>query len=335
MTSANVRDVLFEEPWSFSFFQAVRLLHRLDHNRKPLGRFVAPRDEVVSLSVPTNIAFPASEIQELTTLGSAAPEMAVNFLGLIGPQGVLPHCYSIAVEEAVRGRNRAAKAFFDIFQHRMLSHFYRAWEKSRPEVAYERGDIDLLEEAFRSIAGISGPGFTQRTAVSDVALIFYSGLLGPLQRSAIGLEQLLSDYFDLHVEVQQFSGGWFQLPPEALLRLGDDANASSQLGVGTVVGDAVWNEQASVRVRMGPLSREEFERFLPSGVAFRELQELVRFYADEVAEFEVQLVLRTNDVPQLVLGESALPLGWGTWVQTRPAVRDAEDVVISLQARSP
>lgn len=326
-----VREALREKPWNFGFFQAVRLLHRMEQDRQPLGAFSRPGEEVVRLSVPTTISFPASEVQALDFPGSAAPDMTVNFLGLLGPQGVLPYWYSVVVEEATRGRNRAARDFLDIFQHRMLSHFYRAWEKARSEVAFERGADDHLAPVVRAIVGLNTPGLEGRMSVADTAMLFYAGLLGPSQRSAIGLEQVLADYFEVPVRVEQFSGGWFELDPDAFLRLGEDDVPSAQLGVGAVVGTAIWNEQARVRIRVGPLARADFERFLPTGTAHGELRELVRFYSDDAVDFDLQLVLRQDDVPPTVLGQAdSLPLGWGSWLRTRPSDGDKDQVVFPL-----
>lgn len=327
----DVRAALFDAPWCYSFFQAVRILHRMDRQRSPLGRFVDPREEVVRLRVPSAIAFPPSEVQSLQAAGSAAPEMVVSAFGLIGPQGVMPYWYSVTVEEATRSHNHAPRAFLDIFQHRALSHLYRAWEKSRPEVSFERGGADTLEPTIRAIVGLGSPGLEQRLDVSDTIPMFYAGLLGPVQRSAIGLEQLLQDYFGVPVEVQQFAGGWFELSDESLCRLGDDGNLSSQLGVGAVVGTAIWNEQARVRIRVGPVGLEDFTRFLPNGQACDELRQVVTFYSEEPVEFELQLVLRRDQVTGTVLGSaSSLPLGWGSWVCTRPVSNDMDQVVFSL-----
>lgn len=331
--SGHVQDRLRDEPWTFTFFQTVRLLQRWRADRKPVGYFARPEEEAVRFTVPPSVAFPASQVQEMQTGGSDAPTIGVNVFGLIGQQGVLPYWYSVVVQEAAttaRPRNKAPLAFFDIFQHRMLSLFYRAWEKSRPEVAFERGGTDLLETGLRAAAGLATEGLRDRHELFDASLLFYSGLLGPTQRSALALEQLLTDYFDLPVSVEQFAGGWFTLDETALTRLGQDG-ASEELGLGTVLGDAIWNEQASVRIRIGPLTREAFESFLPGGAAMRELQALVRFYTGESVEVDAQLVLRQQDVRGVRLGDrSALPLGWGSWVATRPVTQDMDQVVLSL-----
>jgi type VI secretion system protein ImpH len=326
----ELRDHLYTEPWSYGFFQAVRLLQRLHAGRQPVGGFTSPASEAVRFTVPTTLAFPASEVQSLVPEGSQGVQLGVNVFGLLGQQGVLPYWYSTTVEEAGRARNKAPQAFFDLFQHRMLALFYRAWEKGRPEVAFERGGRDLLEGGLRSIIGLGARALEGRNAVPDASLLFYAGLLGPTQRSALALEHLLEDFFALPVEVLQFSGGWFELDDTSVTRLGDDG-PNEELGLGTVLGDAVFNQQAKVRIRVGPLSREAFEGFLPGRAALEELRELVRFHTGDSVEAEVQLVLRRPDVSGVVLGGSgSLPLGWGSWVCTREAASDKDDVVFSL-----
>lgn len=326
----SVHEQLHEKPWTYGFFQAVRVLQRLNPGKQPVGYFVSPADEAVHFTVPTSIAFPASEVQSLDRAGSRGPNMGVNVFGLLGQQGVLPYWYSVVIDDAARSKNEAPRAFFDLFQHRMLSLFYRAWEKGRPEVAFERGGTDQLEEGLRSVVGLDSPALRARLSVPDTAMLFYSGLLGPTQRSALALEQMLVDYFAVPTEVVQFSGGWFALDREAQTCLGNDG-PTEELGLGTVLGDAIWNEQARVRIRVGPLSREEFEGFLPGGSAFEELRDLVRFHTGEDVETEVQLVMRKADVRGVVLGDAmSLPLGRGSWVSTHTVTQDKEDVVFSL-----
>ena len=49
----DVTQLLTEEPWTFQFFQAVRLLERILPDRAPIGRFVHPSKEIVRINVHT------------------------------------------------------------------------------------------------------------------------------------------------------------------------------------------------------------------------------------------------------------------------------------------
>lgn len=330
-SAPSVESTLFGDPTSFSFFQAVRLLERLHPDRTPVGQFADPSSETVRFSTHTSIAFPASEIQALEGSGSAAPRMLVNFLGVIGPQGVLPHWYTLLAAEQLRARQTAMLAFLDIFQHRIISHFYRAWAKPRAFVEHERAARDRPTLLLRSLLGLSRAPRPDQRAIGDNALLFYSGLLGAHRRSAVALEQLLGDYFGVRAEVLQFVGGWFSVPDESLCRLGE-GDETTTLGSGSVVGDEVWDPQVRVRVRLGPLTREQHDSFLPTGSAYAELRDLTRLFAGDEVDFEVQLVLRREEVPPCVLDadDQALQLGWNTWIRTVPFTQDTDDATLTL-----
>src|SRR5260370_38074939 len=122
---------LRQEPYAIRFFQAVRLLERLFPERKPVGRFVNPAEEVVHFAANPSLAFPASEIQSLGWNEKKPHQMTVNFHGLVGPVGALPQWYTGLVADRVRSGDRTLRDFLDIFNHRFLSLFYQASVKYR------------------------------------------------------------------------------------------------------------------------------------------------------------------------------------------------------------
>jgi type VI secretion system protein ImpH len=321
------------EPYAFEFFQAVSLLERLLPDRVPVGGFNDPRDEIVRFRTPTTVAFPASEIQTLDEPagGVGPPRMTVNFMGLTGPQGVMPLVYSLYLAERRRARDEAAKEFLGIFEHRILSLFYRAWERSHAAVAHRRGERDWLTRHLLDLLGLGTEGLRGQLAVPDEALLFYVGLLGVPTRPAAALEQLLCDYFGVTVTVEQFVGAWYPLERATQCELDEDG-PSTQLGLGAVAGDELWDLQSRVRVRLGPLTREQYDRFLPGGSAHDHLRALARFFGNDQLDFEIQLVLARDEVPACRLGDddAGLPLGWCTWIKTVPFGRDADETTFTL-----
>ena len=133
------------------------------------------------------VAFPASQIQELERPPDGPVRMRVNFMGLTGPLGVLPLMYSELVIERLRARDRTMRDFFDIFNHRMISLFYQAWEKYRFTIPYERGERDPFSHHLLALLGLGTPGLQDRQDVADDSLLFYSGLLSLHARSATAL----------------------------------------------------------------------------------------------------------------------------------------------------
>jgi len=315
---AAVEEDLREHPGRFEFFQAVRLLSLIFSGREPVGRFVAPEREVVRFATNTSLSFPPGEIHAIDWTG-AMPRMSVNFMGLTGPLGVLPIAYSELIAERIRNRDRALIEFFDIFNHRMISLFYQAWEKYRFQVAYERDGKDRMSRYLMSLIGLGTPGLQKRQEVRDEALLFYSGLLSLQPRSAVALRSMLEDYFNVPAEVEQFAGSWQALDSadQSVFENGD--SFSEQLAVGLVAGDAVWDQQSRVRVKLGPLTREQYLGFLPSGSAHDALHSLILFFCGPHLEVELQLVLQRAAVPSCDLGEESASgprLGWFTWMKS-------------------
>jgi type VI secretion system protein ImpH len=314
---------------AYEFFQAVRLLGLWSAAARPVGDFADPADEAVRFSVTASLAFPASEIQSVEQQPDGPLRMTVNFLGLTGPQGVLPFHYTQLVADRLQKRDRGLRDFLDIFHHRILSLFYRSWEKSHFPVAYERSGRDPITRHVRDLVGMGEPP-AEEPARHRSALLFHAGLLLAQPRSALGLEQLLEGVFDVPVEVEQFVGEWYTPMGETQCLVSDDERMAGRLGHGALVGDAVWDRQAKVRVRLGPLTRARYEEFLPGGAAHEELRQLTRFYGGDALEFGVQLALARDDVPPCILGGDGLPLGWSTWVRTAPMTRDPDDTILTL-----
>lgn len=330
---ADVRAELQDDPHSFSFFQAVRLLERLMPDRLLVGGYDDPAREIVRFRVSPQLAFPASEIQDLELSDDGPARMQVNFMGLVGPTGVLPHPYTQLVADRIRNRDHALADFLDLFHHRSISLFYQAWRKYRFTVAREDDARDRLADHLLDLIGLGLSGYRNLLPFPDEALLFRSGLLLPQPRGAAALQQLLVDFFGVPAEVEQFIGAWYALARSDLCEIGEDDDDSNQLGFGAVAGDEIWDQQSRVRVRIGPLTRAQYDSFLPGGNGHAALAALLRFYSHDQFDFDVQLILARNDVPGLRLGETEAgpwQLGWTTWLCATSPAGDADQTVITL-----
>jgi type VI secretion system protein ImpH len=330
-----------DSPTAFGFYQAVRLLSRMYPDKARVGRWSEPSQEVARFHASTSLGFPASEIQELTVpagygAGSAPAQMTVNFFGLVGPQGVLPHVYTEHASARARARDTAFRDFLDIFNHRAISLLFRAWEKHQSTVAHESGGEDRFFDHLLDLAGMGTAGLRGRLPIRDEVVAYFAGLLSTRARPADGLARLIGDYFDVPASVEQFVGEWRQLDAGGQCTLGAESEAG-QLGFG-VIGDAVWDPQARVRVRLGPLTRAQFDAFVPGGSAHEALRALARLYADEIVGVDAQLVLTRHevtpcvlDIPDAARGAGRGPgLGRGTWLASRPLTRDPDETTLRL-----
>lgn len=330
-----VERLLRERPYEFDFFQAVRLMERIFPGSAPVGRFERPEREVVRFSAHGSFPFPASQIQRIDFNDNTgrAPVMVINFMGLTGPSGVLPLYYTELIVDRIRSKDRAMAAFFDIFNHRMTSLFYQAWEKYRFSIAYERGERDRFSHHLMDLIGIGTPGLHGRLAVADDSLLFYAGILSLHTRPAIALESVLADYFEVPVEVEPFTGSWHRLPESDLCEFDRGLSASEQLGGGAIVGDEIYDQQSGARVKLGPLTLRQYLDFLPSGTAWNPLRSLTKFICNGEVDVEFQLILHKDHVPPCQLqggAETAPRLGWTSWAKTRPLDGHASDTFLRV-----
>lgn len=333
-TDPPLEQELFDEPYRFEFFQAVRLLERLDAERKPVGRDGQPTREAVRFRTRQTFSFPASEIYDIKRSDreehEKPPEMTVAFMGLTGPVGVLPHHYTELLMERARYNDTALWTFLDIFNHRLISLFYRMWEKHRFPIAYERGELDQFTSYLFDIIGMGTGGLRGRLSFEDQALISYGGLIAQRPHSASAIAAILSDYFGVPARAVQFAGQWLNLGEDAT-KLG---SANSELGVSTIAGARVWDSQSKFRIKMGPMRLQEFNAFVPAGSAFSPMKDLLQLLAGLEFDFDVQLVLKAEDVPACRVGgdpQKGPRLGWTSWLKTREFVRDDEQVVLIVR----
>lgn len=325
-------DRLRTDSAALGFFPLMRLLHRLYPTRAPVGEWADPSTEVARFQVPPGLAFPPGEVARVT-LGDApgAPPALVDvwFLGLTGPQGVLPHVYTQHVADRVRERDTAMRAFLDLFHHRVLSLFFRAWERHRPALAAERGGEDRFRSHLLDLIGVGTEAVQQRSPIPTALLAAFAGLLALRTRPAVGLAHLVGEYFGVEATVDQFVGDWQPLRRGGQCRL-DDGGDDGRLGR-AVLGDAVFDPHAALRLRLGPLTRAQFDGFLPGGRHHARLRDLVRVYTEGDVTVQVQLVLARAEVPAAAIGTRGAPaLGYGSWIRRRPPDRDRDDVSLAL-----
>jgi type VI secretion system protein ImpH len=331
---AAALDRLREAPHAYGFYAIMRLIEAANPGRPRFGRSHHPSQDVLRLTQEPSVMHAPAEIAGFEPAGETRPDrLAVHFLGLFGPDGPLPlHLTEYARDRARNQRDPTFQRFADLFHHRAISLFYRAWADVRPTVAFDRPAQDRFADYVSSLIGLGTPGLRNRDAMPDLTKLHFAGLLSNQTRHADGLGQILSAFFAMPVRVEPFQGAWLTLLDEDLTRLGDGA-ATAALGGSAVLGRQVWSRQHKFRLVFGPLSLAEYERLLPGGLSFHRLVPIVRNYAGDVLVWDVNLVLRADEVPDTRLGQYGR-LGWTTWLKPRPSREDAADLKLDASADS-
>jgi type VI secretion system protein ImpH len=320
-------DELRREPHRFGLFASLRLLEQAFAQRPRLGEARKASDDALRLGHAPHLSFATSDVAayEETAFGGRLEQ---NSFGLFGPNGPLPiHLTEIAHERRHHADDATVTDFLKIFQHRLISLFYRAWANSDPATCLDRPDSDHFVMYVGAMFGLAPASALGRDGVPDYAKLSRAGLFAQQSRSAEGLEVILGDYFDLEVEVRQFCGAWLALPQELRCRLGSDPERAS-LGASAVLGRASWQCQHKFEMVFGPLSLSRLETFLPGQRGMEQLQALMRLYTNDEWTWQLRLLLLPPDIPRLLLGQAGR-LGWTAWLGTCRDV--ADDVVIQDQ----
>jgi len=331
MLEKPLNRALFDEPYRFEFFQAVRIFERLYSEKKAVGSEALPSEESVRFRSRIALDFPASEIQEIreSVDENGAAEMLINFMGMIGVSGVLPTNYTELVLNRIRRQDTAMWAFLDIFTHRAVSMFFRAWAKYRFPIAYERGNDDFTAYLF-DLAGLGTRGLRGRMNLDDESLLPYTGLIAQKPHSSNAVQNVVGDYFGVPANIEQFFGQWIALNQQDLTKIGVK---NSSLGVSAIVGAHIWDQQSKFRIKLGPLNFMQFQGFLPNGSAYQKLRSIIKFMVGFEFDFDMRLRLKAKEVPGTILTTRALRkpmLGWTSFLKSKPFKADDEQLVLAI-----
>lgn len=301
---------LQDEPWRFDFYATLRRIERSFPGHGRIGDAAARRDEYLALGEPSFMEFPASTIAEADRDAQGRLRLLVKFLGLLGPQGALPLATTEETLHWQIERDDAFPRFLDIFNHRFLQLFYRAWADARPVAQHDRPDLDRFAAYIGSMIGLGSKPYQSLDAVPDPEKLAHAGLVGAQAKSASRLRSLLSGLFDAQVDVEQFVGMRLVFDPADRTRLG---HGHCTLGGDALVGASVYSVEDKFRVCIVARDMEQFRRFLPEGDLCEPLADAVFFYLGEQFEWDVELALPVGEVKPVRLGGFG-NLGWTSWM---------------------
>lgn len=319
---------LKERPGDFDLFFALRLLQAREPGLPRLGRAQRPHAEPIRLGQDPSLSFAPTALAEVLPSPPRAPQqperLTVWSFGLYGPNGPLPTHLTEYVRERLRQHDDPTLArFADIFHHRLLLLFFRAWADAQPTVSLDRHGADDFGRFLGSLLGYGEETVQGRDAVPDHAKRFAAAHWSRWTRNPEGLCSALRLFFDVPVELQEQRLHHLLLPAAQQTRL-FAFGGNTQLGVDAVLGARVPDAQYAFRLRLGPMPLHAYQRLLPGGEDFPALVDWVRNYVGIEYAWDYQLVLRRPEVRGAALGGGAR-LGLDSWMLSRPAPADAAD----------
>lgn len=297
---------LFREGHQFDFFQAARLLEVALASG-------ADAEEALRFRPHSDLVFPATDVHSIEPLtgGPAVARLTATFMGLYGIDSPLPvYFYQEIARESEH--SEPLRDFLDLFNNRFYALFYRSWKKYRPALHFAPDGSDDYSQRLLCLAGLGTKKAAGHPKISSLRLAAFAGRLSCRARNAEGLRNLIADFFAaIGVRIIENVPRWWRIPERPKLR--QEAKVRFVLGEMACIGAKIFDVSGKFRVVLGPLTLAQYLTFLPKGGNASMLHYLVRLYAPDHLDYDVELILKTAEIPAVKLGDKGVQLGLTTW----------------------
>lgn len=344
-------DQVFNDPYRFEFFQAVRLIEAwlIDQNENEadvVNKFIRfdnslalhfPACEIEAVEIHNREQFDCETLDSKLFKDGSSPILRITptLFGLLGVSGTLPVHYTerIAMHLAVE-RSDGPRAFLDTFSSRAVALFFESWRKYKPEfkrrTSKSRGFLHQLLSIAGSTEGYDSSPVGDSRVQSDT-LAYFAAAIQHKPVSCAYMNSVLQEYFEVPIKITPFIGAWYALPRHQQSALG---GAHAALGVSAVAGTRVWQRDLRQRIEIGPLDEAAFASFLPCGKSARALRQMLETFTGLSIEYEVKLTLHSAAVRPIVLDASSFSgkLGQSAFLKTVHDSSDRSDVLYEILA---
>jgi type VI secretion system protein ImpH len=322
--------------------QAVRVIEqvaRLDKangDARRIGVDSPVHEEPLHFVASERMMIPTGDLAAIQQSDGSQPVVVANVLGLVGATPALPATYSELQLQRRRLRDRSMSDFYNLFDHRALSFFYRASAKHKWTLAIEQpvgaADTDPITNVLLAVAGLPDPALRRRLAFDDTLLAPLAGEAADTRRSARSVEAMLRKITGLPLRVIEAEPRWAAIVVEEQTRIGRPGIARfAQLGgedlagpddppAAAMIGEAVLDAQHHYVVEVAPLSYSKLLSIATDGKALTEFADACRFAAGIVNKPLLRLGIAAADVRPMILGSAAAPacLGRTSWLGMPP-----------------
>ncbi|OED39497.1 hypothetical protein AB833_15120 [Chromatiales bacterium (ex Bugula neritina AB1)] len=295
------------------FVAAVRILENAAPEKARLGRGINLENEPVRLSQKPTLAFKNNSLDELGIgEGVHRYRLYCNFFGMFGNNGPLPlHLTEYAIQRAEHHQDPTFREFVDLFNHRMLSLFYRAMADADPVINMDRNEDNRYSDFVSALCGLLPRAASERDSIADFSKYNFAAWLGSRSRSPQGLANILEASLKMPCVIEEFIGDWLPIPQEGQIKLGS-GESNCELGVSAYSGRRAWSSAHKIRICLGPMSWNDYHRFSPGGEYAQTLADVVRSYLGDELDWEAQLTVKEGEACRMGLSGNCR-LGFNSW----------------------
>lgn len=310
---------IFENAQQIDFYKAVFLvenqLKTADSSFRHIGYDSQPKLELIKFSVTQGLGFPGNAISKIESNGYSdnfhQVTMHISFMGMTGCSGALPQYYTELVLQRMKHKDMTMRDFYDMFNHRLISLYYRAWKKYKHSLNYvtTNGSYSPYQKILSLLAG--GESLHQLRC---------AGIFHRKVRNASDLEMLLRYYLECDVKIQQMVGQWQTLNPQEQTRLAGGGLLEGQhaaLGVDAMLGQKVWDLSSQVNVVITCTRSEQAKQLLPGGLLHKVAKNILTDYLGHAVGYRLLIKAKYKDINTAQISKNSIKLGSSSFLAVR------------------
>lgn len=300
-------DPLFQQ----GLFSFIRYLEANSPLSDRVGYSLSPKKDFARFGQkPLLHFFPAAFTDVRFSPAISEYKIRNSYIGMLGINGPLPlHLTEYAIERQQKYKDSTFSEFLNIFNHRFISLFYRAWADSEPTVSHDRKNQDLFSKKVNAISG-SYNCDTNKIESNNLYQQYLAGLLSHKNKSGKVLIEILAEVLGFHVELEEFCGKWYEIPEYEKTKLGQ---SNAALGQEAVVGERTFQRSHNFSILIGPLSFDEYVYLLKNQEKIDVAIRIAKRFLGHEYDFSIKLMLKKNQSRPSRLGQSRL--GLTSWCQ--------------------
>lgn len=288
-----------------NFYRLCQLLEQSQPDTPVMGSTWQVRQEPVRFRPHPGMGFPASEIKayEPAEQPHLPATVRITFMGLYGVTSPLPTHYVNDIAQQREGHEVTAD-FLDIFNHRLITQYYRIWRKYSYPATFEAGGKDKTSQYLLGLIGLGGDGcMASATAPLSRFLALLPVMLLP-GRTAEGMASLVN----LLAPGTQ-AKIWHH--DKKRVRLSSPLALSTRHPVTLVnrpvMGNYATDVNSQVLMQLSTSGFDEVQGWLPDGELYADLMALLHVYLGSRLDVRLQLCVNSNLLPQAVMSCKPTP----------------------------
>ncbi|MGU3526539.1 type VI secretion system baseplate subunit TssG [Raoultella planticola] len=259
-----------------NFWRFCRLLEQHNPGCPPLGSTSHPADDPVRFSPHPGMGFPGGELKRIEYNKDdpdAPPVVRTTFLGLCGVDSPLPTAYIDDITLRREG-HEALQGFLDIFNHRLMTQFYRIWRRHSYPATFDSGGEDSISQSLLGLAGLGIPGTAEHVATPVsrfLALLSVLRLPGRTEEGIRAIVQLLAPGTSVRVEP-------YCLRPVRIEQPAGFSGEGILLDGNTIPGDEAWDAASQLLITLSTEDENDVRSWMPDGQLFADFLAMLRVY---------------------------------------------------------